>query len=359
MPKLIEYKDMTPRAKAVVEGIARGRDIKPADINNVWKALARDPDVMERFAEELKAAMGPGKLDPLTKELVYLAVSIANQCDYCIASHGAMAAKKGLTEEMHSGVHGRRAGGAKGQQDRRRLSCARRCSVRGEVIVASEASTKWDANLYLKFADHAHAAGARPDGPARSGERRAGRPRDLRSRLRRGQHLAHPGRAFPESPIVGIDSSEEMLAKARSQTADPRVTFAKGDLAAFKPGLPPSILYSNAAYQWVEGHIDLFPGLLKLLPSGGQLAIQMPRNHEAPSHALMRTALEAGPWKDKVDKVRSIRPVFEPRALLRCPEAAVLRSRSLGIDLPAAADRQGSGGAVHGRHGAAALHGGA
>jgi len=101
MAKLIEYKDMNPRAKAVVEGIARGRDIKPADINNVWKALARDPDVMERFAEELKAAMGPGKLDQLTKELVYLAVSIANQCDYCIASHGAMAAKKGLTDEMH------------------------------------------------------------------------------------------------------------------------------------------------------------------------------------------------------------------------------------------------------------------
>ena len=101
MPKLIEYKDMTPSAKAVVEGIARARDIKPADINNVWKALARDPDVMEQFAEELKRAMGPGKLDPLTKELVYLAVSIANGCDYCIASHGAMAAKKGLTVEMH------------------------------------------------------------------------------------------------------------------------------------------------------------------------------------------------------------------------------------------------------------------
>ena len=102
MPKLIEYKDMTPTAKSVVEGIARARDIKPAEINNVWKALARDPDVMEQFAEELKHAMGPGRLDPLTKELVYLAVSIANQCDYCIASHGAMAVKKGLTDEMRS-----------------------------------------------------------------------------------------------------------------------------------------------------------------------------------------------------------------------------------------------------------------
>jgi acetoacetyl-CoA reductase len=75
MAKLTEYKDMNPRAKAVVEGIARARGIDPADINNVWKALARHPDVMERFAAEMKAVMAPGKLDGLTKELIYLAVS--------------------------------------------------------------------------------------------------------------------------------------------------------------------------------------------------------------------------------------------------------------------------------------------
>ena len=79
MPKLTDYKDMNPRARAVVEGIAAGRGIAPADINNVWKALARHPAVMEQFAAEMKAAFAPGKLDPLTKELVYLAVSIANQ----------------------------------------------------------------------------------------------------------------------------------------------------------------------------------------------------------------------------------------------------------------------------------------
>ncbi len=101
MAKLTEYKDMAPRAKAVVDGIAKGRGIDPANINNVWKALARHPAVMERFAEEMKAAMAPGKLDALTKELIYLAVSVANQCDYCIASHGAMARGKGMTEEMH------------------------------------------------------------------------------------------------------------------------------------------------------------------------------------------------------------------------------------------------------------------
>ena len=100
MPKLVEYKNMSPRAKAVVEKIATGRGTDPADINNVWKALARHPGLMEQFAEEMRSVMGPGKLDPLTKELIYLAVSVANQCDYCVNSHSYMARKKGMTEEM-------------------------------------------------------------------------------------------------------------------------------------------------------------------------------------------------------------------------------------------------------------------
>ncbi len=101
MAKLTEYRNMSPRAKAVVEGIAKGRKIDPAGINNVWKALARHPDVMERFAAEMKAVMAPGKLDGLTKELIYLAVSVTNQCDYCINSHGYMARQKGMNEEMY------------------------------------------------------------------------------------------------------------------------------------------------------------------------------------------------------------------------------------------------------------------
>jgi trans-aconitate 2-methyltransferase len=174
------------------------------------------------------------------------------------------------------------------------------------------ASTVWDANLYLKFAD----ARMRP-------------ALDLMGRLDPA-NAARPGHAiydlgcgagnisrilaerFPGAPVVGIDSSEQMLEKARSQTADARVSFAKGDLAHFKPAVPPSILYSNAAYQWLPGHIDMFPGLLKLLPSGGQLAIQMPRNHEAPSHALMHEAAKAGPWRDKLAGIGGIARVEEP-----------------------------------------------
>ena len=69
MPRLTEYADMNPRARAVVDGIAKARNIDPASINNVWKAMAKHPAVMEQFAGEMKAAMAPGKLDALTKEL--------------------------------------------------------------------------------------------------------------------------------------------------------------------------------------------------------------------------------------------------------------------------------------------------
>lgn len=100
MTKLTEYRDMSPRAKAVVESIATARGVDPSKINNVWKALARHPDTMERFAAEMKEVMAPGKLDALTKEMIYLAVSLANRCDYCIASHGTMARQKGMSEEM-------------------------------------------------------------------------------------------------------------------------------------------------------------------------------------------------------------------------------------------------------------------
>ncbi|WIM11365.1 methyltransferase domain-containing protein [Enhydrobacter sp.] len=176
----------------------------------------------------------------------------------------------------------------------------------------SPASTVWDANLYLKFAD----ARMRPaiDLMGRLDPANGHRPDHAIYDLGCGagnisRLLAE---RFPESRVIGIDSSEEMLAKARSQTPDKRVAFAKGDLAAFEPERPPSILYSNAAYQWLPGHIDLFPALMKQLPSGGQLAIQMPRNHDAPSHALMRKAAEAGPWRDKLAHIGGIARVHEP-----------------------------------------------
>jgi len=172
--------------------------------------------------------------------------------------------------------------------------------------------TVWDANLYLKFADHRMRPALDLMGrldPV-SGQRPGHAIYDLGCGA--GNITRVLAERFVDSPVIGIDSSDEMLAKARTQTTDPRVTFASGDLARFAPSLPPAILYSNAAYHWLEGHIDMFPGLLRLLPSGGQLAVQMPRNHEAPSHSLMVTAMNAGPWKDKLAQVRGIRAVHEP-----------------------------------------------
>lgn len=88
-----------PRARAVFADIraTRGSDF----INNFWRGLAHDPALLERTWTNLKAVMGPGTLDPLTKELVYIAVSIANGCPYCIHSHTSAARAKGLTPEQH------------------------------------------------------------------------------------------------------------------------------------------------------------------------------------------------------------------------------------------------------------------
>jgi AhpD family alkylhydroperoxidase len=95
---LIEYQDATPEVKAVYDDILTTR--KTDYINNFWKAIAHDPALLKRTWEGLKAIMAPGALDPLTKELLYIAVSVTNNCQYCIASHTASAFSKGMTPEM-------------------------------------------------------------------------------------------------------------------------------------------------------------------------------------------------------------------------------------------------------------------
>jgi AhpD family alkylhydroperoxidase len=95
---LIEYKDATPEVRAVYDDIMATR--KTDWVNNFWKAIAHDPATLKRTWEDIKQIMAPGALDPLTKELVYLAVSVSNQCGYCIASHTAGARGKGMTDAM-------------------------------------------------------------------------------------------------------------------------------------------------------------------------------------------------------------------------------------------------------------------
>src|SRR5882757_9236948 len=95
---LVEYADAGPDVRAVYDDIMATR--KTDWINNFWKALAHDPVTLRRTWESIKEIMRPGALDPLVKEMIYVAVSATNQCGYCIASHTAAARKAGMTDAM-------------------------------------------------------------------------------------------------------------------------------------------------------------------------------------------------------------------------------------------------------------------
>ena len=96
----IEYADASKEVRAIYDDIMATR--KTDWINNFWKALAHDPATLKRMWANVKEVMSPGTLDPLTKELIYVAVSVTNGCRYCIASHGAGATAKGMTPAQYA-----------------------------------------------------------------------------------------------------------------------------------------------------------------------------------------------------------------------------------------------------------------
>ncbi len=93
---LIEYADAPAEVRAVFDDIMSTRQTDY--INNFWKAIAHDPTTLRRTWESIKQIMAPGALDPLTKEMIYVAISASNQCGYCVASHTAAARKEGMTD---------------------------------------------------------------------------------------------------------------------------------------------------------------------------------------------------------------------------------------------------------------------
>jgi len=97
--KLIEYENASAEVKAVFDDIKKTRNIK--DVNNFWKALANHPETLKRTWESLREVMKPGALDIVTKEMIYIVMSIANNCDYCIHSHTASAFAKGMSEAQY------------------------------------------------------------------------------------------------------------------------------------------------------------------------------------------------------------------------------------------------------------------
>jgi len=166
----------------------------------------------------------------------------------------------------------------------------------------------WSARQYLKFEDER----TRP-------------PRDLLAQV----PLQHPRLAvdlgcgpgnstellierFPQSEIVGLDSSPDMLRKARERL--PKCKFVDADIAAWTPDEHTDLLFANAAFQWVPDHPRVLRRLLEALPAGGVLAVQMPDNTREPANALQRQVAESGPW------ARALK-VATPRADLLSPDA--------------------------------------
>ena len=96
--KPIEYSEAPPDVRAVYDDIKKMRQVE--DVNNFWKYLARDPATLKRTWDSVKEVMRPGALDALTKEMIYVAVSVTNNCEYCIASHSAAARKAGMSDAM-------------------------------------------------------------------------------------------------------------------------------------------------------------------------------------------------------------------------------------------------------------------
>ena len=98
LAKIIEYAEASPEVKVVYDDIMKTRGVDW--VNNFWKALANDPRQLARVWAQVKQVMAPGALDPLVKEMIYVAVSATNGCEYCTYSHTAAARKKGMTDAM-------------------------------------------------------------------------------------------------------------------------------------------------------------------------------------------------------------------------------------------------------------------
>lgn len=130
---------------------------------------------------------------------------------------------------------------------------------------------------------------------------------------------------WPKAAVTGIDNAPAMLAEARARP-ERALTWVEADIAAWVPGQPPDLIFSNAALQWLGDHARLFPGLLGMLAPGGVLAVQMPANQDAPSHRLMAECARAGGWAKRLVPLLREAPVAPPTYYydLLAPAAAAI-----------------------------------
>lgn len=169
----------------------------------------------------------------------------------------------------------------------------------------------WDPNQYLKFADHR----LRPaldllaridlDTPAAIVDLGCGA----------GNVTAHLHRRWPSARMIGVDGSTEMLAKAKGTL--PTAEWVEADIARWDAPDQVDLVYSNAALHWLADHGRLFPRIMGWLRPNGVLAVQMPRNYEAPSHTLILDTARSGPWREKLTSILRPSPVAAPEAYWR------------------------------------------
>lgn len=172
----------------------------------------------------------------------------------------------------------------------------------------------WNPEQYLKFADHR----LRPaldllariplDNPETVYDLGCG-PGNITEFLKK---------RWEKAKISGIDSSSEMLAAARKSW--PEMRWEKADIGAWLPKVPASVIYSNAALHWLDNHRALFARLFGGLAQGGVLAVQMPKNFDQPSHALMRAVAQEGPWRERLAAHLRPSPVADSRDYWRMLE---------------------------------------
>ena len=128
---------------------------------------------------------------------------------------------------------------------------------------------------------------------------------------------------FPKAELIGVDTSEAMLAHARQRA--PKAHFIRRDIGDWAPDAPPNLIFSNAALHFLPNHHKLFPRLAGSLAPGGVFAAQMPSNANESSHALMRMVAAEGPWSSRLVPVAKTQPLDRfPRRLLRMATADLI-----------------------------------
>lgn len=181
-------------------------------------------------------------------------------------------------------------------------------------------ASSWDAAQYLRFEDER----LRPaiDLIGRIMHPKAQRVVDLGCGA--GNALPLLAARFPGAGVTGVDGSAAMLAKA----AATGFATEQADIAAWRPGAPADVLFSNAALQWLGGHATLLPHLLGCVAPGGVLAVQMPAMHAAPLRAEQDRIAREGPWAEMLDRVTSAPPILSPGEYYD-----LLRPRVAALDL--------------------------